>query len=267
MNANAQQADTTKKDIVDTLKKDLLTAPDTVPHLKTKKWTLIPPAVMIGYGVTSFYAPALRRADRYIYREAKEHNPRLSYHFENYIQYAPVILTYGLNLVGVHGKNTFIDRTFSYVLSQAMLELTTFSVKRFTHRTRPDGSDRYSFPSGHTGNAFAGAEFMSQELSGVSPVYGVIGYTFATATGVMRIYHEDHWLSDVIAGAGCGILATKGAYLLYPIIRNHLTKGGREKEKNKDIPQELQKKKEQKSTILLPSYSGGVLGMHFAMQL
>jgi hypothetical protein len=266
--AHAQQvpADTGKKvNIADTLKKDLFTAPDTVKHLHSKTSALIPPAILVGYGAASFVFHPLRHFDRYIYNEADEHNFSTKKHYEDYFQYGPPVLVYGLNLVGVHGKNTFVDRSFIYLLSQGMLELTTFSLKKVTHRERPNHADYNSFPSGHTGNAFAGAEFMSQELGDNSIVYSVIGYAFATTTGVFRIYHQDHWFSDVVAGAGFGILSTKAAYLLYPYIRNNLFKAGREKEKNKDVPNEL-KKKQQKSSILLPSYNNGALGLQFAME-
>lgn len=229
--AEAQQTrDTTKKNIADTLKKDLFTAPDTVRHLHSKLSSLIPPVVLIGYGVSSFYIRPLRRVDSYVYNEAIEHDIVSRTPLENYFQYTPMALVYGLNLVGVHGKNTFVDRTLIYVMAQGMLQISLNTVKRTTHRLRPDGSDRLSFPSGHTGNAFSGAEFMAQELNGNSIAYGIIGYAFATTTGVMRIYHQDHWLSDVVAGAGFGILSTKAAYLLYPYIRNRIFKGGREKE-------------------------------------
>ncbi|NCD71025.1 phosphatase PAP2 family protein [Mucilaginibacter agri] len=268
LKATAQKADTTKKvNVGDTLKKDLFTAPDTVQHLRSKTWALIPPAVLVGYGISSFYIKPVRQVDKYIYDQTAKNNFVPSKHIENFFQYTPVVLTYGLNLVGVHGKNTFVDRTLIYLLSQGMLELTVFSLKHATHRTRPDGSDNYSFPSGHTANAFNGAEFMSQELSGNSVAYGIIGYTFATTTGVFRIYHQDHWFSDVVAGAGFGILSTKAAYLLYPVIRNRLTRSGREKEKNKDVPPELQKQKPQKNTWLLPSFREGTLGLQFAMTL
>lgn len=266
LNAAAQQ-DTTQKAVGDTIKKDLLTAPDTVRHLHTRSWTLIPPAAMIGYGLVSFYTPPMRHLDHYIYKEADEHDIIVRSNLENYFQYAPVILTYGLNLVGVRSKNTFIDRTLIYALSQGMLELTVFSVKHATHRLRPNGADRYSFPSGHTANAFAGAEFMSQEFALKSDWYGAVGYGFATTTGIMRIYHQDHWFSDVVAGAGFGILATKGAYLLYPVIRNRLTRDGRRKEENRDKTNEPVKKKPTKNALLLPSYQQGTFGLQFAMEL
>ncbi len=257
--------DTPKVSVVDTLKKDLLTVPDTVPHLRSKTAALIPPAALVGYGVLSFYVKPLRKFDRYVYNEARDHNIITNTTLEDYFQYAPIIITYGVNLVGVHGKNTFLDRTLIYAMSQGMLQIVMRTLKKSTHRLRPNGADRLSWPSGHTANAFAGAEFMAQELSGNSPYYGLVGYAFATTTGVFRIYHQDHWLSDVIAGAGVGILATKGAYLLYPFIRNALFKAKEDKKTDSDLPPELRKKKN-RSAMLLPSYSTGTLGLQFSME-
>ncbi|MES2265933.1 MAG: phosphatase PAP2 family protein [Bacteroidota bacterium] len=267
-NARAQTvpADTGKRvNIADTLKKDLFTAPDTVKHLRSKTAALIPPAILVGYGLSSLALKPLQRFDRYVYQEANEHNFSTTKHYEDYFQYAPVAIVYAVNLVGVHGKNTFVDRTLIYVMAQGMMNLAVFGLKNATHRLRPNGSDHYSFPSGHTSNSFLGAEFMAQELNEKSVYYGIIGYTFATTTGLFRIYHQNHWFSDVVAGAGFGILSTKAAYLLYPHIRNKLFKGGRDKERNRDVPAEL-KKEQKSSSILLPSYQGGVVGLQFAMQ-
>jgi hypothetical protein len=262
---SAQVTDTnTKKNIADTLKKDLFTAPDTVQHLHSKTASLIPPAILVGYGVSNFYINPVRRIDKWVYGEAIEHQVVPTSRLENFFQYTPMVAVYGLNLVGVHGKNTFVDRTIILVMAQSMLQLSLYTLKHSTHRLRPDNSDRLSFPSGHTGNAFAGAEFMSQELSGKSVYYGVIGYAFATTTGIMRISHQDHWFSDVVAGAGFGILSTKAAYLLYPYVRNRLFKAGREKEKNKDVPD--LKKKQQHNSLLLPTYQDGAPGLQFSAQ-
>ncbi len=268
MKASAYQVqnDTFKKDVIDTVKKDLFTVPDTVQYLHSKPASLVPPAVLVAYGVASFYAHPLRHFDRYIYTSTQNRTFVTKTNVENYIQYAPVVLTYGLNLVGVHGKNTFVDRTLTLALAGGMLELTTFTIKHATHRLRPNGADRYSFPSGHTSNAFLEAEFMSQELSGNSVFYGIAGYAFATATGTFRIYHHDHWFSDVVAGAGFGILATKGAYLLYPYIRNSLFKGKKAEDHNSDVPKEL-KKQSNRSALLLPTYQQGTFGLQFSTEL
>ena len=145
------------------------------------------------------------------------------------------------------------------------MNLAIFGLKGVTNRERPNGSDNLSFPSGHTSNSFLGAEFMAQELNSKSVYYGIVGYAFATTTGLFRIYHQNHWFSDVVAGAGFGILSTKAAYLLYPYVRNRLFKAGRDKERNKDVPSDLKKKKSS-SSILMPSYQQGAVGLHFAMQ-
>ncbi|MGZ3752899.1 MAG: hypothetical protein ACXVAU_16570, partial [Mucilaginibacter sp.] len=47
----------------DSLKKDLLTAPDTVKRLHSKAWTLVPPAAVITYGALSFAITPIRRFD------------------------------------------------------------------------------------------------------------------------------------------------------------------------------------------------------------
>ena len=83
---------------------------------------------------------------------------------------------------------------------------------------RPDGSSRNSFPSGHTATAFMGAEFLRKEYWDVSPWIGVAGYAVAAGTGFFRMYNNRHWLTDVLTGAGIGILSTQAAYWLYPTI-------------------------------------------------
>lgn len=264
--ANAQVTDTPRINIVDTLKKDLFTAPDTVQHLKSKLVSLMPPAVLMAYGASSFYIHPIRRIDYWIYNEAREHTVVPTSKFENVVQYAPMALTYGLNLVGVHGKNTFLDRTLILVLAQGMTQGVTSFTKHRTYRTRPDESDNLSFPSGHTSNAFAGAEFMAQELGDVSPWYTALGYTCATVTAISRISHKDHWFSDVIAGAGVGIFSTKAAYLVYPYLRNAITKGNKKENRVGFIPSDL-KKQQQKSMIVMPTYQSGTIGLTFAAEL
>lgn len=73
------------------------------------------------------------------------------------------------------------------------------------------GNDDYrSFPSGHATAAFAFASIMSAETSHWWPdsrwIVGPIMYGAATLTGVSRIYNNQHWASDVLAGAAIGTL-------------------------------------------------------------
>ena len=62
--------------------------------------------------------------------------------------------------------------------------------------------------------AHVGAEMMNQEFGWRSPWYSVAGYSMATATGLLRVMNNRHWLSDVVTGAGIGILTTKFSYWL-----------------------------------------------------
>ncbi len=250
--ANAQKTtDTTKKNLGDTIKKDLLTAPDTVKKLHSNPLSLIPPAIAIAYGVSSFVIHPVRRFDYYVYDRIERSAPNFNTNAESYFLVTPVVMVYGLDLIGVEGKNTFIDRTALLGLSGGFLGLSELVTKYTTHRLRPNKTDYLSFPSGHTGIAFMGAEFLAQEYSEKSPIYTVIGYTFAVTTGIFRLYNRDHWFSDVVAGAGFGILSTKAAYLVYPFLRNKLTHTN----------------KYGRKTMVMPTYQNGVPGLSFAMQL
>jgi membrane-associated phospholipid phosphatase len=97
-------------------------------------------------------------------------------------------------------------RAFSYDATQAVLvnSVTTTALKYAVARTRPDGSDRLSFPSGHTSNAFA--------IAGVANAHygwkvGVPSYVAASAIGLSRVSRDKHHLSDVMAGAALGYIS------------------------------------------------------------
>lgn len=70
------------------------------------------------------------------------------------------------------------------------------------------GSDYRAFPSGHSASAFAFAAAVSSEVREHWPEaapYAAAGlYTGAALVGVSRMYHNRHWASDVLIGAGIG---------------------------------------------------------------
>lgn len=186
---------------------------------KPKVTSFIIPAVFIGYGLVSLGNNAIRDLDLTTKNELQEDHPLFAAHADDYMQFAPAAAVYALNLSGIKGKHSLGDATGIYLLSEVIMNGTVHSLKSITKRERPNQSAFNSFPSGHTANAFASAEFLMQEYKDVSPWYGYAGYTVATATGILRMYNNKHWLSDVVAGAGFGILSTKVAYVIYPKLK------------------------------------------------
>lgn len=62
------------------------------------------------------------------------------------------------------------------------------------------------------------ATMLTKEYGSVSPWIGVGAYSVAAATGLMRVANNKHWLSDVLTGAGVGILATEAGYWITDLI-------------------------------------------------
>ncbi len=173
------------------------------------------PIGMVAYGFVSLEMDALQNANKEVREEILEHNDRFHTNIDNYLQFAPAASVYLLNASGIKGKHNFKDRTILLGMSTLLMAGTVFSLKKITHQLRPDGSAYNSFPSGHTAAAFSGAEFMAQEYRGHSPFLRFSGYAMSTGTGVLRMYNNKHWLTDVITGAGIGILSTKASYWLF----------------------------------------------------
>jgi membrane-associated phospholipid phosphatase len=114
-------------------------------------------------------------------------------------------LTLGLFASGRFAHDTRF-RAFSYDATQAMIVNGVYTeiFKRAASRTRPDGSDSLSFPSGHASNAFALATVADRHYGWK---LGVPAYLAASAVGLSRISNDKHHLSDVLAGATLGVIA------------------------------------------------------------
>jgi membrane-associated phospholipid phosphatase len=147
--------------------------------------------------------------------ERNRYIPNFRNHADDYVQHIPIVVVYGLNWLGVKGKNDFANRTALLIKSEVMVGILTFSLKRITAVPRPDTKELTSFPSGHTAQAFAAATFMAKEYGHVSIWYSIGAYTVATGVGAMRVMNNRHWVSDVLVGAGIGILSTNLVYLTH----------------------------------------------------
>jgi hypothetical protein len=188
-----------------------------------KPQTIAVPGAMIVYGLIALKNKELIRFNHRIREDIHPVTPGVARPLDDYLQFAPAIAAFSLPLIGVHGQHNFVDQVMIFGLSNVIMGLTVYPAKRIFNSMRPDSSDRFSFPSGHTTEAFANAEFLRLEYRGQSPWYGIAGYAAAATTGYLRMYHDKHWLNDVLAGAGIGILSTRLSWYYYPRLAKLIT--------------------------------------------
>jgi len=93
------------------------------------------------------------------------------------------------------------------------------ALKRAFRRARPSGPvswwdihapDQFSFPSGHTMNAFAVATLVTVHV----PMAAPLAFAVAASVGASRVVLELHYVSDVAAGATLGTLLAAAAVAL-----------------------------------------------------
>ena len=131
---------------------------------------------------------------------------------DDYTRYAPVATIFTADVVGVQAKNHWFDQTKNLTISMILTDVFTRVLKKNIYKLRPDGSNENAFPSGHTSITFASGAVVYEEYKDTSPLLAYSGYGFATLTGGLRLANNKHWISDVLAGAGLGILVTKLVY-------------------------------------------------------
>lgn len=224
----------TKTDSIVPIKKEVL---------KFDYKALIIPSALMAYGIIGIESDGLKGFNANIREEVTEDiDDRFT--VDDFSQYAPAVAVYGLNIFGIEGRNNFKDRTIIMGTSYLLMGTWVTVMKKTTRIERPDKSSFNSFPSGHTATAFACAEFLWQEYKDVSIWYGISGYAVAAGTGFFRIYNDKHWLTDVAMGAGIGILTTKIAYWVFPLMDKYI----------------FTKKENQTTAMVAPFYNGKQLG-------
>lgn len=209
--ANAQDL------VTDTLDSDMLVVPESKPlsplqqkvdKLSNNRWfqsTYIAVPLIAGGLIEKHQDTKFRKL-------RNDFLPEFHRTLDNYLQVTPAAITVGLKALGVPSRSSWGRLALSSALSAGVMATVVNGLKYSTHQTRPDGTDTRSFPSGHTATAFTTATILSKEYGHLSPWVSVGAYAVATTTGLMRIANNKHWLSDVMAGAGIGILSTEFGY-------------------------------------------------------
>lgn len=104
---------------------------------------------------------------------------------------------------GALSRNQELRQTGTAMMKGLLVDaVVVASLKSAVGRSRPDGSDTRSFPSGHTSGAFTISTILARRhgLKAAIPAFGL-----ATFTAVARMEDKRHYLSDVVAGAALGI--------------------------------------------------------------
>jgi membrane-associated phospholipid phosphatase len=188
-------------------------------YQKFKVTKFIGPAALITYGYVATKSDALFNISKSVQQYVWVDHPHNTTTIDNYLQFAPAVAVYALDLAGIKGEHNFVDRSMIYLISNVIMGGFVYTIKNASHELRPNGNDYQSFPSGHTAEAFLSATFLFEEYKNVSVWYGVGGYLVAGFVGYLRVYNNAHWLHDVVAGAGFGIASTELTYWLYPLLK------------------------------------------------
>ena len=98
-----------------------------------------------------------------------------------------------------HTKNKY---AWALLASYTLLYLFLSVIKQYASRIRPNGSNWLSFPSRHAAFAF----FIAFTLPTKNRKAKIALYIWAAIVAFSRLILTEHWLSDVVFGAGIGLL-------------------------------------------------------------
>lgn len=168
-------------------------------------------------GVPLFIAGIIAKSEKNAFKQQQKHSlvTKFKTGIDDYTQFFGPAAVVGLKLAGVEGRSDWPRLLASAGMGYGIMALFVNTIKHTAKEMRPDGSTANSWPSGHTATAFVGATLLHKEYGLTrSPWYSVAGYGVATATGVMRVLNNRHWISDVLSGAGLGILSGELGYAI-----------------------------------------------------
>ena len=212
---------------------------------------LVAPVALFGAGVIGNSIDAVKEFD-FGFSGSGSSNVHKGFVFEDVTQYVPAAGYYMLRLGGIKSAYNYGDATVMLALSYAINAVATKAIKEIADVQRPNGADNNSFPSGHSSISFMGAEFLRLQYKDTTPWIGIAGYAVATGTAVARVAHNEHWVTDVMAGAGVGILSSRVAYWIYPWVQEK-------------IVHKIFKPKKDIALMGLPYCSGNGAGISLAM--
>ena len=120
---------------------------------------------------------------------------------EGYTQAGVALAFWG---AGFLADNQQIASTGEVLMEAEIINgISTTVFKSIVGRERPDRNGRDSFPSGHSSDTFCFAAVIDHRLG---HLWGIPAYSLAVLTGLSRMESDRHYLSDVVMGAGLGMI-------------------------------------------------------------
>ena len=172
-------------------------------------------------GVPLFIAGIIAKSEKNAFKQQTKHSLVTNFKtgIDDYTQFFGPAAVVGLKLGGYEGRSDWPRLLASAGMGYGIMALLVNTIKNSAKEMRPDGSTANSWPSGHTATAFVGATLLHKEYGLTrSPWWSVAGYGVATATGVMRVLNNRHWISDVLSGAGIGMVSGELGYALCDLL-------------------------------------------------
>lgn len=152
----------------------------------------------------------------YFQQKVQNSKFRTNTKIDDYIQYTPIAQLYIADIYSSKTKNEVFQQTKNLAIAEIFTAIIVESIKHTANIKRPNGHD-FSFFSGHTSQSFTGATALYLEYKDSNKLYALSGYGFSTLTGVLRVTNNKHWLSDVLVGAGIGIISTRLVWYVNPL--------------------------------------------------
>lgn len=193
---------------------------------------LIAPAALIAAGTACAidYDHGINKEVNDWISSSKHHNS-----VDDYLRFVPSAGYLAMGWLGIKAKHSTTDRLLVFATSHAAMLAMGYGLKAVVDEWRPNHEDEDAMPSGHALLSFTGAELIREEYGNY---WGLGSYAIATATAVLRLHNNAHWLGDVLMGAGMGALSARIGYWLLPLERKWL---GIDKKNN---------------VAIIPSYNG-----------
>ena len=182
-------------------------------YLKPVTWII--PGTLLVYGALKPIVSGIQQLDSNIMTEVKKNHGDFHTNAADYIMWAPSASIYLMDAFKVNTKHSFQEHLLLDAGSLIVTGGIGYVMRKVTGNIKEYNMLGTKFPSGHTANAFRGAEIVHQELKDKHALLSYCGYLPAITVGVLRIYDKDHLLTEVLAGAGLGILSTKLTYWLF----------------------------------------------------